>query len=471
MTNKDSDSGIVGEVMTFFFKFFSLLACFNGLCSMSRKSVTMLTCFGLFGISGCSEPEIILPGERIAVTQQIELLPVNQQALAQGARLPTVLTTQTASHPGLNAGHAGGNLSLDLPLNERWDAEIGKGGDEFVELAVPVVGAGRVFVVSASGVVSALEVDTGKLSWRVSIEEFDDDAIPGIAGGLAISGSTVFVHGGGHNLAALAVEDGSILWSQRFKLPLRGGPTVYANRSLAVTDIDANLLMLRFDDGSLLWDRAGLPSGTILYGAPSPAIYDNQLAVAAHGGELSLLDADNGDVIWSDSLATFNPRTPLQGVGDIRAHPVHDGGLVFAVSQSGRTAAYAVRSGLSLWELPIGGIEMPWVAGDSVFMLTLDGRLYAIRRNDGAIRWMAELPGALTIGSVAADNIPRYVGPVVASDKVIVVSESGDILLFNADTGALEGKADVGGRVVTAPQLAAGMMFVLDNSGTLTAFD
>ena len=43
--------------------------------------------------------------------------------------------------------------------------------------------------------------------------------------------------------------------------------------------------------------------------------------------------------------------------------------------------------------------------------------------------------------------------------------------MFNADTGKLEDKADVGGRVVTAPQLAAGMMFVLDNSGKLTAFD
>ena len=112
-----------------------------------------------------------------------------------------------------------------------------------------------------------------------------------------------------------------------FQLPLRGGPTVYAKRALAVTDIDANLFMLDIDDGSVLWDRAGLPSGTILYGAPSPAIFDNQMAVAAHGGELSLLDADNGDVIWTDSLATFNPRTPLQGLGDIRAHPVHDGGL------------------------------------------------------------------------------------------------------------------------------------------------
>ena len=230
----------------------------------------------------------------------------------------------------------------------------------------------------------------------------------------------------------------AVIWSQRFQLPLRGGPTIYAKKALAVTDIDANLFMLRIDNGSVLWDRAGLPSGTIVYGAPSPAIYDNQIAVAAHGGELSLLDADNGDVIWSDNLATFNPRTPLQGLGDIRAHPVHDGGLVFAVSQSGRTAAFAVRSGLLLWELPIGGIEMPWVAGDSVFIVTLDGRLYAIRRNDGAIRWVAELPGALPIGAVAAEDIPRYVGPVVAAGKVIIVAEDGNILLFNADTGALE---------------------------------
>ena len=457
--------------MTAFITILNATAGGKAACGVPRKLVTMLACFGVFGTAGCSEPELVLPGERIAVTQQVEHLSANQQAMAEGAGLSAPLTTLTASHPGLNAGHAGGHLALDLPLEERWDVEIGTGGDEFVELAVPVVGAGHVFAVSASGEVSAIEIETGNLSWRVSIEDFEDDVIPGIAGGLAISGSTVFVHGGGHNLAALSVEDGSVIWSQRFQLPLRGGPTVYAKKALAVTDIDANLFMLRIDNGSVLWDRAGLPSGTIVYGAPSPAIYDNQIAVAAHGGELSLLDADNGDVIWSDNLATFNPRTPLQGLGDIRAHPVHDGGLVFAVSQSGRTAAFAVRSGLLLWELPIGGIEMPWVAGDSVFIVTLDGRLYAIRRNDGAIRWVAELPGALPIGAVAAEDIPRYVGPVVAAGKVIIVAEDGNILLFNADTGALEDEADVGGRIVTAPQLAAGMMFVLDNSGTLTAFD
>ena len=457
--------------MRVFFAILSVSDCRDGSLGILRKIVMMLACFGTFGISGCSEPETILPGKRIDVIQQVERLPVNQQAFDEGAGLMTSLNTLTASHPGLNAGHAGGHLALELLPRERWDAEIGSGGNEFVELAMPVVGVGHVYAVSAAGEVSALDIETGELSWRVSIENFEDDMAPGIAGGLAIGGSTLFVHGGGRNLVALSLEDGSVLWSQKFQLPLRGGPTVYEKRAVVVTDIDANLFALRIGNGSVLWDRAGLPAGTILYGAPSPAIFDNQLAVAAYGGELSLLDADNGDVIWTDSLAIINPRTAIQGLSDIRGHPVHDGGMVFAVSQSGRIAAYAARSGLVLWDLPIGGIEMPWVAGQSVFMVTLDGRLYAIRRNDGAIRWVAELPGALPIGSLAAKDIPRYVGPVVAANKVIVVSENGNMLLLNADTGVIEDDIDVGGRVVTAPQLAAGMIFVLDNSGTLTAFD
>ena len=125
---------------------------------------------------------------------------------------------------------------------------------------------------------------TGKLVWGVMIEKFEDDVIPGIAGGMAISGSTVFVHGGGYNLAALSIKDGNVLWSQAFQLPLRGGPTVYSKRALAVTDLDSTLYMLSADAGALLWERAGLPSGTIVYGAPSPAIYENQVVVAAHGG-------------------------------------------------------------------------------------------------------------------------------------------------------------------------------------------
>ena len=65
--------------------------------------------------------------------------------------------------------------------------------------------------------------------------------------------------------------------------------------------------------------------------------------------DISLVEASSGEVIWSDSVVAFSPRTPLQELGDIRAHPVHDGGVVYAVSQAGQIAAFNSRSGLLLW--------------------------------------------------------------------------------------------------------------------------
>jgi outer membrane protein assembly factor BamB len=334
-----------------------------------------------------------------------------------------------------------------------------------------VVAGEQVFTVAPNGKVTAFDIKTGKANWQVSIEEFTDDPLPGIAGGLAVRGKTLFVHAGGRSLAALSVQDGSTIWSILLRFPVRGGPTIIGQKAVAVTDLDGNIFVYSVNDGSLVWERAGLPVNTVVYGAPSPAFANDQLAVAGYGGDISLLEANSGKIIWSDTLAAFNLRTPLQRLGDIRAHPVFDGGLIFAVSQAGQIAAFNARSGLLIWDQPIGGIEMPWVAGKSLFLQTIDGRLYALRRSDGSARWVAELPGALPKGVITSEKNPRYVGPVVVDGKVMVISKSGSLFAFDANTGDGGKTIDVGSDVVTSPQLASGMMFVLSGNGTLTAFD
>ena len=112
-----------------------------------------------------------------------------------------------------------------------------------------------------------------------------------------------------------------------------------------------------------------------------------------------------------------------------------------------------------------------WIAGKTVFLVTVDGRLYAIRRSDGAVRWVTALPGALPPDVVASKNAVRYVGPFVAASQVHVIADNGRLHSFNSDTGEAAGDSRVGDRVVTLPQFAKGMMFVLNNNGSLTAFD
>ena len=59
------------------------------------------------------------------------------------------------------------------------------------------------------------------------------------------------------------------------------------------------------DDGALIWQRAGLPVNTVVYGAPSPASSGNQLAIASYGGDISLIEASSGQVVWSELSCVF----------------------------------------------------------------------------------------------------------------------------------------------------------------------
>lgn len=422
-------------------------------------------------LSGCADDELILKGERISVLPSRTVVASDPEALAEGAGLPPLVNMMAAPAVGLGPGHAGGHVQFEGTLKRVWSASVGGKGSSLVDLATPVVAENRVYAVAPNGLVTAFDLESGAVIWSVSIEELADDPLPGVGGGIVVSPRGVVVHAGGRNLALLDAGDGSIVWSIASELPLRAGPTVIEDQAVVVTDLDGNLHVYRLESGERVWDRVGLTSETVMFGAPAPAYANGGLVVAGARGEVTYFNADDGELLWTDSVATFNPRTSIEGIGDIRAHPIHDGGLIFVVSQSGRLAAFSGRNGLLVWEQRIGSIEMPWLAGKTLFVMGHDGRLYALRRSDGAVRWVAALPDATPPDVVVTENPPRYVGPIVAGNRVLVISKSGQVHMFDPDNGAEIGTKSLGMAVLTPPQIAAGKLLVLGVNGTLSAFE
>lgn len=422
-------------------------------------------------MAACSTPETILSGERIAVLPEVTIETASPEALAEGAGLLEIVNLNTASMPGLNAGHAGGNPRLQAPLTKSWSSQIAKGGTPLTELAQPVIGDGRVYIVAPDGTVSAVDVKNGAVIWTASIENISDDPLPGIGGGLALSPEGLVVHAGGRSLSLLDPATGEVVWSIVQSIPFRGGPTVVGSDRVAVTDLDGNMKVYLLVSGEALWVHLGIAAGTVLFGAPAPAFANGEIVLAGAGGEVSYFDAADGELLWTDSVASLMPRTPIQNLGDVRGHPVHDGGLIFVIGQSGRMIAFSGRNGLPVWERAIAGLEMPWVAGETVFVMSLDGRLYAIRREDGVIRWVNELDGAVPLDVIVSENPPRYFGPVVAGDRVYVVSQAGTVLAFDPDTGLELERLSLGQQVRTPPQVAAGRMFLVTDSGMLIAVE
>ncbi len=433
----------------------------------------MVSCLLLVTIAACGDKGVILPGERSAVLSLESLPEINETATAEGAQIGDVLPNIIYSQAGLMASHRGGHLALEWPLQRIWSVSIGADTDLGTLMASPIANRDSVFGVTPDAQLTAVNLNDGSIRWRVEIEPRADKTQPAISGGLALTNDQdkdqIFAHAGGNRLISLNADDGSARWDVRFDLPLMGGPTAVDGR-VAVTDLDGRLFVLSASNGEILWSRVGNPEATRVLGASSPAIHNGELVLTGNDAELSVLTLDRGELLWGDDLSVRTPRTALDNINSIVAHPVYNGNMVFAGSMSGRFAAYNTQTGSQSWEIGIATHQQPWVAGKTVFVVSAKGRVYAIRRQDGSLRWIRELPGAVPLNLTVSDDAMRYVGPIAAGGRVIVVDQNGKGYFLDPDTGAIVDSQSFGAAQTGVPIIVSGTLILLDDRGRLSAY-
>ncbi len=419
----------------------------------------------------CTNDGLVLPGERQSVLPAFSDVSIDEEASNELVLSDTQTINTNATHSGGNERHSGGNLSLLFPLSLSWSANTTGIKDKTIDLPQPIIASERVFSIDGDSKLRAFNLATGKLLWSFTLDPQADDPTPGIKGGIAYRNGVIVAHSGRQNLYALDVNTGSVIWQKTLGESLRGGPTLSELNSVIVTDLDGQVYVFTLSDGTLIWQRSGFPIDTVVYGTSSPAILDQNLIVSGQAGEIAIYNMSSGVLLWADSLASFNPRTPLERLGDIRAFAATDERHAYFISQSGRMSAFEVNSGFEVWVKPISSIEMPWIVENTVFVVTLDGRLIALRKSDGAVRWVTELPGAIPEGVAATKGLPRYIGPVVANGEVLIIRKTGTLYRFDANSGKLISKSNLTSQITTPFQIANQHLVALSRDGTIRVFN
>ena len=175
----------------------------------------------------------------------------------------------------------------------------------------------------------------------------------------------------------------------------------------------------------------------------------------------------NGTPVWSDSLNRTGRLTSLSELNDIAGRPVIDRDRVFAISHSGRMVSIDLRTGERAWTRDIGGVQTPWVAGDYLYLITNSEELVAISRRDGRIRWITPMP-RWEDPEDREDPIV-WSGPVLVSDRLILVSSTGDATSVSPYTGEILGRIDLPDDVLIAPVVADETLSILTDSASLIA--
>lgn len=422
-------------------------------------------------INPFAKKETPLPGKRIPIMEATGSISGSLAAADRPILLPAQVALESWAQPGGNSSNSPGHAQLSATPKLAWSADAGSGSGKTGKVtAPPIVYDGRVYTLDAAARVSAFAVNGGSTVWRTSLVPDQERKAGGMftisgsstgggfGGGLAADAGRVFVATGYGTVSALDPKTGKVLWTKPQGAPIRAAPTAFGDRVIVITT-DGRAIALSANDGNELWSARGLSEQATLIGSPSPATDGNLVAVPFPSGEVVGIRFANGEQIWNEALSGAKGSTAMGALNDA-ARPVIDGGVVFATGHGGRTVAINARSGERMWSANVGSTQGPVVAGDNVFVASSGGQIVALDRRSGNTLWTAKLPDSNT-----------WSGPLLAGGHLWVVSAKGQLVGVEATTGRLAAQASLGGPAFVPPVSAGGRLYVLTDSARLVAFN
>ena len=329
--------------------------------------------------------------------------------------------------------------ALSAPLELRWTF---KTGDEIKSSAV--IAGNNVFVGSTDGKLYALALDKGKVRWTFT----GDSAIeapPMLAGDVVVVGSL------DGTLYALEAQNGKQKWAYRTEAQIVGSANLVRIKGqdprVVVGSHDCKLHCVELGSGKGLWSHE---TGSFINGAP--AVDAKRVVFGGCDAVVHALSPLDGKV--SAGVETDSYIAGSIALANNRAYFGHYGNKVVCVD---------LEQARTVWEYgdeedgePF--LSSPAVTATHVVIGGRDGKLYALDRDSGKLRWAMEAHGSID-GS-----------PVVCGDKVVVGSNDGRLYLVRLSDGKALWTYEVGSALTASPAVSGGMVVIGAEDGSIYAF-
>ncbi|WP_312813651.1 PQQ-binding-like beta-propeller repeat protein [Brevundimonas sp.] len=469
---------------------------------MNRSLKIVLLCGLAATVASCGTVKRALPfvnkddgpkavatqGERISILEFEQQLAPSPALSGRDFFVPGPQAVTAWTQPGMNAEADTGHVIAAADFTVAWRRDIGASSDRMKQVMAPPVAAdGRVFVMDGEATVSAVDAASGAVVWKktVGIGERDSgrrrfgislgggSSGGGFGGGMAVADNKVFVSSGYRSVSALNAATGEVVWTHETDLPIHNAPTVSGGR-VYVIDVDNQLIALDMATGNQSWTYRGITEPARIMRATSVAVSGDTVIAPFSSGQVVALRSTNGQPVWEEVLSRTSRTNALSELRDIAGRPVISRGFVYAVSQSGVMQALDIRTGAPRWELPIGGVNAPLPVGDVVYVVSKTGELTVINRDTGQIYWTRDLndgrirtEGGWFFGMGKRTVRPSWSGPVLASNRLVLVNSEGQMVAFDPKTGQQTASLDLGAPAYIAPAAYNGALYVVTDEGRL----
>ena len=328
------------------------------------------------------------------------------------------LALGASSLGGCSAISAGGSYErfIDAPAGRtshgrmpiRWTKRVapeGEGPYLPIERAVPALDphGNRIYVGSSAGSLWALG-GAGTEIWAY--------AAGGAIGSqplLDTDRDEIYVASDDGRLHALEASTGTVRWHAEIGGAVGRPPVASADAVYVITDADE---VAAFDraTGEALWRyRRDAPEGFYVTEHAGLTLTGRQLVTGFTDGVVVALDPRDGSVLWErDTTADLRTTSDTIRFTDVDTTPLVIGDTVYVASFAGGLYALELSSGSVRWlrEELTGITGLAEAPGGMVIASSGDLGVMALRRSDGEVIWTNEIArGAPTVPTVVGDLV------------------------------------------------------------------
>ena len=446
---------------------------------LSRPTQLMVAAAALIAVTACSSVPFLKGSKakdeateaekagRVAMVLTDEKLAPSTDLATVTIELPAAQDIESWPEAGATPSKVPGHVNAANELKVAWRNSVGKGSNNKSAMTTPPVASETtIFTLDANQTIYATSISTGRTVWKKKLKGLTKRDKTALGGGLAVHEGTLIVASGYGYVTRLNSNDGSEVWKKDLTAPMTGAPTV-KDGYVYVASNNNEIFALDLDTGETAWSDQAIAETARVLGSPSPAAIEEFVIAPYSSGEIIAYLASNGRRLWTDAISSAGRFTPISEINDIGSRPVLAGGLVFASSQSGITIAIDGRSGNRIWSQQIGSTQAPALVSQYLFVVGTDATLAALDVTTGNAFWVKDLPQYKN--EKKKKKRISYVGPIVASGRVIVISSRGDLMAFDPQTGEQVGSLKLKDTVYIEPIAVQGKLFVLTDDAKLIA--
>ena len=434
-----------------------------------RKIVLFCCAFAVCSCSVFSDSKELPSGTRISILDSKKT-----SETAQGinvSQIPAVVTYNAWTQSGGNSNHFMGNISGSNDMKKSWTANFGKGSNKRdLLLAQPIIVNGLIYTQDIDATVSAFDINTGKKIFKKKIKPENtnvfDNGLNGV--GLATDGDKVYAVTGYGSVLALDAKSGDELWHINTNSLIRISPNICSDK-LIIQTLDNKLIVLNTVDGSEMFRYNTSAEDTVLAGGATPACStENNIIIAGFSnGQIEAFNADIGYPLWNAPLLNVQRGNSTTNINAIKASPVIDNDVVYAIGNNDMMLALDYRTGETIWAQEIGSVNTPWVAGNYIYIISNAGELICLDKNTGDIIFTSKLLAEYSID----ERTDIYLsGPVMVNGKLIISASNGMIYVVSPYDGSIENKIDTGNELPYAPISAQDAVVFVNSDAEITVY-